>query len=73
MALWTITSKRTATTNGVHIEKGMSIELGNTGPNPFNSTKGKEQIAQLFMNKYGVDLQKGHFLTPSYFDCTVSR
>lgn len=59
MSLWKITIKRSGNVNTVRLEKGMSIQLACTGCNdPLGSNNYKDQIAQLFMNNYGIDLKK---------------
>lgn len=74
MALWKLTIKRSSITNNVRLEKGMSIEIVSTGSSdPLGSSIYKDQIAQLFMNKYGVDMKKAcainrAFLEPERMD-----
>lgn len=62
MALLRITTKREANVNGVHIEKGMSVEVLSPTVAPFSNMKAKEEIAKAFMTKYGVDLKKANAL-----------
>lgn len=69
MALWKISIKRSGTINGVRLEKGLSIELVTTsGTNPVGNSAYREQIARLFMNNYGIDLEKGHLVSASYLE-----
>ena len=70
MALWKISVKRSGNINGVRIEKGMSIEfVCNCSSNPLGFAANKQPIAQLFQNKYGIDLDKAHLVGPSYLEC----
>lgn len=74
MALWKFTTKMTRTCNGVHIEKGMTVEVvTTTTSNPLNNPQGRDQIAAAFMNKYGVDMKKGQNLTSGYLDAVMSK
>lgn len=68
MALWKITVKNTASSNGVRVEKGMSVEFASLS-NPLNSSANKPNINQLFVNKYGVDLLKANRLSTCYLSC----
>ena len=57
MALWRLTIKQSGTINTVRIEKGMSVELvTNSTTSPLQVITYKEQIAQLFKIKYGIDV-----------------
>ena len=56
MALYRATIKRTHTTNGVHLEKGMSVEIPTTSSGPFNN--GAHEVIDAFMRKYGLDIKK---------------
>ncbi len=70
MALWKITVKNTANSNGVRVEKGMSVELASlSNPLIVNTSTNKPIINQLFINKYGVDLIKANRLSTSYLNC----
>lgn len=70
MALFKISIKRTFTTNGIHLEKGMSVELptSNSISNPFGSIQCKEQIAEAFKRKYGIDVVKACALSTIYME-----
>ena len=72
MALWRISVKTGGTVNGVRLEKGMYVECVTTSTsNPLqtNLTKNKPMIGQLFMNKYGVDLEKAGLISTSRLTC----
>ena len=62
MALLKITTKHESNVNGVHIEKGLSVEVLSPTVAPFSNPKAKEEIAKAFMAKYGVDLKKANAL-----------
>lgn len=72
MALWRISVKTSGNVNGVRLEKGMSVECvtqSTSNPLQTNLTKNKPIIGKLFMNKYGVDLEKAGLITPSRLAC----
>lgn len=72
MALWRITVKTSGTVNGVRLEKGMSVECVTTSTsNPLqtNLTKNKPIIGNLFLSKYGVDLEKAGLINPGRLTC----
>lgn len=63
MALWRITVKNPGTVNGVRLEKGMFVDMvTKTSSRPINTNPRETHplIAQLFMNKYGVDVLKAN-------------
>jgi stage V sporulation protein SpoVS len=68
MALFKLTAKRTASMNGVKLEKGMSAEVSASGSSPFNTAKDTQAVQDAFMRKYGIDLKKGNMISSSYFD-----
>ena len=62
------------TCNGVFIEKGMTVDVVTpTTSNPLNSTQGRDQIAAVFMYRYGVDMKKAQNLTSGYLDAVMSK
>lgn len=67
MALFKITVKKTILTNGVRVEKGMSVELASSHGNPV-ATNGGKDVADAFMRKYGVDLKKANMLSGVYLE-----
>ena len=72
MVLWRSSVKTGGTVNGVRLEKGMYVECVTTSTsNPLqtNLTKNKPMIGQLFMNKYGVDLEKAGLISTSRLTC----
>ena len=71
MALWKIAVKNSGTFNGVRIEKGMSVEYVTISTTPPLSalSQNKDKIAQLFMNKYGIDLNKAGLVNTGRLSC----
>lgn len=70
MALWRLTIKQSGNINTVRIEKGMSVELvTNSTTSPLQVITYKEQIAQLFKNKYGIDVIKACAISPTRMSC----
>lgn len=69
MALWKITIKRSTNVNSVRLEQGMSIQMACNGcSDPLGTTQFKDQIAQLFMNNYGIDLKKANAVNRAYLE-----
>jgi hypothetical protein len=69
MALWKITTKIGRTINGIRIEKGLSVEvIMQTYSNPISTSLGRKQIADAFMRKYGIDMEKACMLSATYLD-----
>ncbi len=68
MPVFKVTVKQMKWTNGLRIEKGMSVEVPSTSmTNPLLSNGGRE-VADAFMRIYGVDLKKLGALSSSYLD-----
>ena len=57
MALFRITVAYTRITNGICLEKGMSVEVASAYSNPLTTNGGNEVIAG-FMRVYGIDLNE---------------
>ncbi len=66
MALWTLTVKSTRISNGIRLEKGMSVEVVSQN-HPIGYNNG-EATREAFLCKYGIDLKKASSLHPAYFD-----
>ncbi len=58
MALFRITVTRRKNTAGMLIEPGMSIEMASFVNNPITNVQECKKVNQLFMNHFGVDLEK---------------
>lgn len=67
MALFRATIKNTRITNGVRLEKGMSVDFPSSYGNPLGTNGGKEVI-EAFQRKYGVDIKKGGAMSSAYID-----
>jgi hypothetical protein len=65
MALFRATVKQTQVTNGVRIEKGMSVDFPSQHGSPM-STNGGKDVIDAFERKYGIDIKKGNFTSSSY-------
>lgn len=57
MALFRATVKTAKWSNGIRLEKGMSVDFPSNGTSPLSSNGGKE-VVEAFQRKYGVDLNK---------------
>ncbi len=67
MGLFLATVKSNVWTNGVKLEKGMSVEFLSQYSAPLSTNGGKEVI-DAFMRKYGVDIQKACAVSSSYIE-----
>ena len=68
MPLFKITVKQSKNTNGVRIEKGMSVEVVTQSMSKPVSTNGGQVVADAFMRLYGVDIKKAGALSMVYLD-----
>ena len=68
MALFKITVKQSKNSNGVRIEKGMSVEVVTKSMSNPVSTNGGQVVADAFMRLYGVDIKKAGALSMVYLD-----
>ena len=57
MALFQITVKQNHYSNGIKLEKGMSVEVSSSYSNPL-TTNGGHEVQDAFLRKYGLDLKK---------------
>lgn len=68
MPLFRITLKQSKNSNGIRLEKGMSVEVvSNTFSNPV-STNGGQPVVDAFNRIYGVDIKKAGALSMIYLD-----
>ncbi|MDP1801484.1 MAG: DUF6140 family protein [Bacteroidota bacterium] len=67
MGLFKITVKSTSITNGVRIEKGMSVEVVSSYSNPISTNGGKEVI-DAFQRVYAINIKKANKLSSAYLD-----
>ena len=57
MALFRATVRTSKTTNGIRIEKGMSVDFTSDNSSPLYNSSSKELI-DAFQRRYGIDLLK---------------
>ncbi len=57
MALFRITVTHTRITNGIRLEKGMSVDVASSYSNPL-TTNGGHEVIDAFQRIYGLDLAK---------------
>ena len=67
MALFRATVKTTRVSNGVRLEKGMSVDFPSPNGAPLSANGGKEVI-EAFQRKYGVDIKKAGAVSSSYIE-----
>lgn len=67
MALFRATIKSTRITNGVRLEKGMSVDFPSSYGSPLG-TNGGQEVIDAFMRKYGVDLKKANAINSSFIE-----
>jgi hypothetical protein len=65
--LYKVTVKSNLNSNGVRLEKGMSVEVSSQSL-PLSTLQGKEQVNNAFKAKYGVDVKKACALQSIYLD-----
>ena len=67
MALYRATIKTTKITNGVRLEKGMSVDFPSAYGSPLG-TNGGHEVVDAFMRKYGVDIRKANAVSSAYIE-----
>ncbi len=66
--IYKITVKTSKNSNGIRIERGMSVEVvTNNITNPV-TTNGGQAVVDAFMRIYGIDIRKGGALNMVYLD-----
>lgn len=68
MALWKVSINSSTKINSVRLRKGMSVQIANNGMNPVITSRYRDQIAQLFMNDFGIDLKKANALNSAMLE-----
>lgn len=66
--LYKITVKSNLNSNGVRLEKGMSVEVVSQSYSLLSTLQGKELVNNAFKAKYSVDIKKACALTSLYLD-----
>ena len=64
--LYKVTVKSNLNSNGVRLEKGMSVEVVSQSYSLLSTLQGKELVNNAFKAKYGVDVKKACALTSLY-------
>lgn len=68
MPLFRVTVKTSKNTNGVRIERGMTVDVpSNSMSNPV-TVNGGQTVADAFMRIYGIDIKKAGALNMAYLD-----
>ena len=68
MALFRITVKTARYSNGLRIEKGMSVDVvTNSSSNPV-TTNGGQPVIDAFSRIYGIDIKRAGALSMAYLD-----
>lgn len=66
--LYRITVKNPKLSNGIRVEKGMSVDVvSNSMSNPV-TTNGGQVVMDAFMRIYGIDIKKAGALSMAYLD-----
>ena len=66
--LYRITVKNPKLSNGIRVEKGMSVDVvSNSMSNPV-VTNGGQTVVDAFMRIYGIDIKKAGALNMAYLD-----
>ena len=66
--LYRVTVKSSKNSNGIRVERGMSVEVvTNNITNPV-TTNGGQAVADAFMRIYGIDIRKAGALNMVYLD-----
>ena len=63
-----ITVKSPKNTNGVRIERGMSVDVVTNSLSDPVSTNGGQVVADAFMRIYGIDIKKAGALSRAWLD-----
>lgn len=66
--LYRITVKTPKNTNGVRIERGMSVDVVTNSFGDPVSTNGGQVVADAFMRIYGIDIKKAGALNRAWLD-----
>ena len=66
--LYKVIVKSNLNSNGVRLEKGMSVEVASQSFPLLSTLQGKEQVTNAFKAKYGVDIKKACADTSVWLD-----
>ncbi|WP_041578723.1 DUF6140 family protein [Zunongwangia profunda] len=67
MALFRITVKQNNYSNGIRLEKGMTVDVSSRYSNPV-TTNGGHEVIDAFQRMYGIDIKKNGGLSTVYLD-----
>lgn len=67
MALFRITVKQNKYSNGIRLEKGMTVDVSSKYSNPV-TTNGGHEVIDAFQRVYGIDIKKNGGLSTVYLD-----
>lgn len=71
--VYRVTVKSSKNTNGIRVDRGMSVDVvTNSITNPV-TTNGGQAVADAFMRIYGIDIRKAGALNMSYLDVQKIR
>lgn len=68
MPLFRITVKTAKNSNGIRIEKGMSVEVVTHSMSNPVTTNGGQSVVDAFYRIYGIDIKKAGALSMAYLD-----
>lgn len=68
MPLFRISVKQSKNSNGIRLEKGMSVEIVSDSFNNPVSTNGGQSVVDAFYRIYGVDIRKAGALSMVYLE-----
>ena len=68
MSLFKITVKTAKNSNGVRLEKGMSVDVVSNSFNNPVTTNGGQVVVDAFQRIYGIDIKKAGALSTVYLD-----
>lgn len=71
--IYRITVKTPKNTNGVRIERGMSVDVVTNSLSDPVSTNGGQVVADAFMRIYGIDIKKAGALSRAWLGCGKNR
>ncbi len=68
MPLFRITVKTMRNTNGVRLERGMSVNVATQSFNNPVTVNGGQAVADAFMRMYGIDIKRAGALNMAYLE-----
>lgn len=66
--LFRITVKQSKLTNGIRVERGMSVDVVSKSMSDPVTTNGGQTVVDAFMRIYGIDIKKAGALSMAYLD-----